>query len=245
MALPSYIKDNRDELFSSSSEIIQSIITDGSVEEAIITLSQTYMIPVADQIALGNIITFVLIGAIEPDNFITALVELVHVDGETAKKIAHDLESSLFEKARISLFKDDGVVKVLEYQGGRSKEDLRKEIMDTTKQNSALVKSPLDSIPKKTSVLTPGSRSQLLEQLQVLGSIPNDEQIKERLKLIQDQIDSLKKQEEDDRLDSKIALKSFMFGEKGKETVSPSVQPATYSVAPTQYNVDPYREIAE
>ena len=36
-----------------------------------------------------------------------------------------------------------------------------------------------------------------------------------------------------------------MFGEKGKTTVTPVAKVATYSVAPTRYNLDPYRETAE
>ena len=66
-----------------------------------------------------------------------------------------------------------------------------------------------------------------------------------RLSHIQEQINSIKKTEADNTLDSKIALKSFMFGEQGKETVPAILKTSTYSVPPTRYNLDPYREVSE
>ncbi len=249
MSLPSYIAPNQEELFENSPLSIQELFTNGEVDSATLALSSAYSIPVGSQMALSNIISFILIGALQPEDVVEALQELVGVTSDVAMKIATDLEHSILEKARVSLFKksDDSVVN-LDFQGEKTKDELRKELLDTTKRESAFDKNqskPLDkALSKKTSVITPGSRSQLLEQLQVLSSIPNDEEITERLKHIQEQISALKKQEEDNSLDSNIALKSFMFGEKGKEVAPATLRHATYSRAPTEYNVDPYREIA-
>ena len=175
-----------------------------------------------------------------------AIIDLLEVDEETATSIAVDLEKGIFEKVRkISLGKEPDEVVKLEFQGEKSKEELRKEIMDTTKRSTPPITTP----PKKTSIITPGSRSQLLEQLQVLGNIPNDVEIEARLSKIQEQISTLKKQEkeneEDNTLQSNVALKSFMFGDKGKTTAQASAKTATYSVAPTRYNIDPYREMSD
>jgi hypothetical protein len=201
-------------------------------------------------VRLSNIISFILIGALKPEDVTQALQDMLQLPPAEATKIADDLEHTILEKARVVLsVKEDAEVKTITLEGGASADELRKAIMDTTKRDSAIIKSPItvgDPNAKKPSVvLTPGSRSQLLEQLQIIGSIPNDEEIENRLKSIHEQIESIKKQEEDNSLNSKIALKSFMFGEKGKEVADPMVQVATYSVAPTDYNVDPYREIAE
>lgn len=246
METPSYIKTNLEELFDNASPDIQNLIHGDDVDQATVTISANYHIPVGSQTALSNVISFILIGALEPGDVVQALQDLVGVTSEDAVKIATDLEHSILEKARISLFtKTDGEVKTLEFQGQRTKEELRKEILDTTKRESGLEKSQATQAPKKPSVITPGSRSQLLEQLQVLGTIPNDEEIAERLSHIQEQINAIKKQEEDNSLESNIALKSFMFGEKGKEVATPQAKPATYSIAPTEYNVDPYREVIE
>lgn len=244
MDTPSYIAKNHDELFDNAPPDIQDLIVNGEVDAATITLAKNYNIPVGKQTSLSNVISFILIGAILPDDVLQALQELVEVSDEDAVHIATDLEHSILEKARISLFKKNGEIKTLEFQGERTKEELRKELLDTTKRESGLQKNQASkTTTKPTTMITPGSRAQLLEQLQVISSIPNDEEIEGRLKHIQEQISAMKKEEDDNRLDSKIALKSFMFGEKGKEVVPPTATHATYSVAPTQYNIDPYKEI--
>ena len=246
MSTPEYIANNPEELFDNAPEHIQDLILSDEFDSTIITIATNYKIPVGKQEALSDIVSYILIGALQPDDVVQALQDLVDVTSEEAVHIATDLEHSILEKARISLFKKDGEIKTLEYQGKKTKEELRKELLDTTKRESGLVKNQAgDPTKKTTTVITPGSRSQLLEQLQLLSSIPNDEEITERLKHIQEQIGAIKKQEDDNKLDSKIALKSFMFGEKGKEVADPTITHATYSVAPTRYNVDPYREIAE
>lgn len=245
MTIPTYIATNPDELFEKASVEIQDLIGSGEVESTVATLSTTYKVPEELQTSLSNIISFILIGAIKSDDVVQALQDLVNVAPDTAIAIATDLEHGILEKAHMSLLKKEtGAIATLEFQGEKSKEDLRKALLDTTKRESALTKSPLPAGAKKLPiVLTSGSRSQLLEQLNVLGTIPNDEEITERLSHIQAQIIALKKQEEDSSLDSKIALKSFMFGEKGKATADSSVNKTTYSVPPTRYTLDPYREV--
>jgi hypothetical protein len=245
MSVPSYIANNPDELFDKASVEIQDLISNGETAKATAELSKLYKIKPEYQTALSNIISFILIGAIDTDDVVQALQDLVNLNLDDAIHLATDLEHGILEKAHISLLKkSDGAVATLEFQGDKSKTELRKEILDTTKRESALTKSPLDAIPKKTTVIKPGSRSQLLEQLQVLGTIPNDEEITTRLNHIQEQMKALKQEEEDSSLNSKIALKSFMFGEKGKDIADPTIK-TTYSVPPTRYTVDPYREIDE
>jgi hypothetical protein len=225
-------------------EAILALLDGPSVDQAVLTLSHNYSIPVSSQSGLSTVIAFTLLGAIEPQNVVQALIDLAGVDEKDANLIAKDLDTSIFQEARKVVLEDQEEVKTLEYDGVRSKEELRKEIMDTTKRESGLNK-PQSGPVKKTTIIKPGSRSQLMEQLQVIGSIPDDAEIHARLKLIQDQISSIKKVEDDNTLKSNLALKNFMFGEKGKDAVTPTLKPATYSVAPKEYNVDPYREQPE
>lgn len=248
--LPSYILTNQKELFGLAPDEIKALIKGGEVTATTQALGKIHNIPVGMYIRLSNIISFVLIGALQPTDVVQALQDMIEMAPETATLLAEDLEHTIFEKARVILLgKDEAGVKTLTFEGEGSKEELRKAIMDTTKRDSAITKSPVTigapDAKKPTVVLTPGSRSQLLEQLQILGNIPNDEEIEARLKNIHEQIDSIKKEEEDNTLKSNIALKSFMFGEKGKDVADPRIQVATYSGAPTEYNVDPYRELAE
>ncbi|MFA5132269.1 MAG: hypothetical protein WC444_03005 [Candidatus Paceibacterota bacterium] len=248
---PPYIAKNLDELFDAAPADVQHLIEGDEVNKATAILGKTYNLPVNAYVALSNVISFILIGALEPKDVLLALQDLVKVSPEDAYKIATDLEKSILEKARISILgKAEGGVKELVFQGERSPDELRKEILDTTKRESGMVKDQSEvskgvkPAQKKPFVLTPGSRSQLLEQLQILGSIPNDEEVEARLSHIQEQIASIEKKE-DVSLDQTVALEDYMFGDQGVTTAKPKLQAATYSTAPTKYNVDPYREISE
>lgn len=244
MNIEKYSNINVKELAGAAHPAVLTMLRSGELGKIASLLAPQYDIPVGRQTALSNVMTYVLLGGILPENVVEALVDLVEVDGDTATKIATELETSLFQKVRNAVLNKDEEIKTLEYQGEKTKEELRKEIMDTTKRESGLSKQQSTARAKKTSVITPGSRSQLLEQLQVIGSIPDDEEISERLKHIQEQISLIKKQEDDNTLTSNIALKSFMFGERGADVVTATLRPATYSVAPKRYNVDPYRELS-
>lgn len=242
----SYIAQNEKELFESASAEIKTLIKGGGVKEATMSLGQRYKLPIGLYIRLSNIIAFIIIGAIDPKNAVLAIKENLGLSEEEATNLAQDLENGILEKARaITLGKPEEEVAVLEFSGKRTPEELRKEIMDTTKRESALVIPQTSGIPKKPSVITPGSRSQLLEQLQILSAIPNDEEVEARLSHIQEQINSIKKVEDTNVLESNIALKSFMFGEKGTTTAPAILKTSTYSVPPTRYNLDPYREVSE
>lgn len=242
----SYLAPNSKELFEQSPEPIKSFIKGGEVNAAATALGQKYAIQIGLYQRLANTIAFIIIGAIQPKDIIIALTDGFSLNEEDATNLAKDMESTILEKARsITLGKEAPDTVVLKFEGQRSPEELRKEILDTTKRESALVIPQTSGVPKKPTTAAPGSRSQLLEQLQILSAIPNDAEVEERLKKIQEQINSIKKKEDDNLLDSKIALKSFMFGEKGKEVVEAKVKTATYSVAPTHYNLDPYRELPE
>lgn len=247
---PSYIATNIEELLDSAPPYIQEIIQSDEINATTITLCKIYQIPVGSSLALSNIITLILIGALKPEDVVRALQDVLLLSPDIAYKLAEDLEKSILQKARISILgKPGGEVKTLVYEGEKTPDELRKEILDTTKRESGLVKdqtinTPTSPPPKKQVVLTPGSRSQLLEQLQLLGAIPDDEEVETRLDHLREQMAGLDKKEET-TLDSNIALQEFMFGDKGRTTAPAEARAATYSKAPTKYNVDPYRETAE
>lgn len=252
----SYIATNQDELFDKASPDIQELILGEEVNNTTIILGKVYKIPVSSYVALENIISFILIGALKPEDVVHAIIDLLELSEEDAYKLAGDLEKTILEKARIKILgKGTEDMVTLSFPGElRSATELREEILDTT--NREPVESPVSStektvpamavVPRKPLVLTPGSRSQLLEQLQILGSIPNDEEVETRLSHIKDQIASIDSTIPTNELHSPIALQEFMFGEKGDDVVNVDTpKTATYSKAPTQYNVDPYRELAE
>ena len=71
----------------------------------------------------------------------------------------------------------------------------------------------------------------------------NEERYVRRLNKIKEQIASIDSKGDTRALDSNIALQEFMFGEKGNTVAKAESKSATYSTAPTKYNVDPYREV--
>lgn len=268
---PSYIANNPEELFDSATPDIQELIRGDEVNNATAILGKIYKIPVSSYVMLENIISFLLIGALKPEDAVRAIVDILRLSEEDAVKLAEDLDKSILEKARIKILgKGPEDMVELTFQEGRTPDELRKEILDTTKRESALIKEqaslpqekitivPGSTVPvppapippvaqeisQKKVMTAPGSRSQLLEQLQVLDSIPDDDEIAARLSKIQEQLASLEKKEEN-TLETKVPLSNFMFGEKGDDEVRPELQQATYSKAPTKYNVDPYRETAD
>lgn len=234
-------------LLSAAPQGIKDLIKGGEVKSVTISLAQKYNVHIDKYIHLSNIITCILIGALSPESVVDSIEKDLELTTKEAVELAEDLEKGLLEKARaLTIGKpEQPEVAVLEFKGEKTADALRKEIMDTTKRESGLTKPQNKEDLKKASVITPGSRSQLLEQLQILSAIPNDEEVATRLAAIQEQINSIKKEESSDTLHSNIALKSFMFGEQGIETVPAVLKTATYSVAPTRYNLDPYREVSE
>ena len=266
MSNPSYIATNQDELFEKSSKEIQDLILGDELNSATAVLGKIYKIPISSYIALENIISFLLIGALQPENAVQAIKDLLDLPEEEAYKLAGDLDKSILEKARIKILgKPPTDMVTLTFQEGRSPNELRKEILDTTKRELPVLPSVKDPVvpPEKGSVPTSepivppkeeasapkksisvaGSRSLLMEQLQMLDTIPDDNEVTERLSKIQEQIAAIDKQKSATEQPA-IPLQNFMFGEKGGETAEPESKPASYSKAPTKYNVDPYREMA-
>ncbi len=258
MKTVSYIATNQDELFDQSPEDIQELIHGDEVNNVTAILGKLYKIPVSSYIALENIISFILIGALQPKDVVRAIVDILALSEEEAYKLAADLDKTILEKARISILgKSPKDMVTLTFQEGRSPDELRKEILDTTKrepvpastqnqQAQPTAPAPVTPAPapaKKTTAVV-GSRSQLLEQLQILDTIPDDEEVSERLKKIQEQISGI--ETKDDRaLDSNIALQEFMPHAGDDKAVEAEAQTASYSKAPTKYNIDPYRETSE
>lgn len=244
---PSYIAKNLEELFEQAPPKVKEIIESGEIDTVTTALGEKYKVPVGAYVALSNVISFILIGALKPEDVVKALTEIVGTDQATSQKIAEDLEKGILQKVRnATLGKDEPVAK-LTFKGDGKDEALRKELLDTTKRESGLTKEQSSGTPApKQSVITPGSRNQLLEQLQVLSTIPNDDEVEGRLKHIQEQLAELAKKEEEKEPDVvKVPAKVYNFGDKGGEIVAAVKKPASYSTAPTEYNVDPYREVTE
>lgn len=239
-------------LYENVNPDVQAYLLTNELDGAVAIFGKIYKLQVSLYLPLKNTITLILLGAIQPEDAVTALEKNCEMTQDDAYSLAKDLDETIFQKIRLSIIGKEGsdIKKLILEDTNTSKEELRKEILDTTKRKDVELEikteGPIDPSQKIQQVnLQPGSRSLLLEQLQVLETIPNDDEVAERLNKIKDQIASIDSKYDSRALDSNIALQEFMFGEKGNTVAKASLQSATYSTAPTKYNVDPYREIGE
>jgi hypothetical protein len=257
----SYLASNIGELYESAPPDIQTLIHGGEVNNATSILGKLYKLPVSQYVTLSNVISYLLIGAIKPEDAVTAIMDMLGFTQDDATRLAQDLEKTILEKARIRILGKAATEMVtLTFEEGRSPDELRKEILDTTKrgplapaanppvQEETSPASPITSpeaapAPQKPSFVA-GSRSALMEQLKLLDDIPDDDEVNERLQKIRDQISTINRDSGRD-LDANVPLQGFLPKSDSPSTVLPSEQPATYSKAPTKYNVDPYREVFE
>lgn len=231
-------------LFEKASPEIQELLLSEEVNKASAVLGKLYSLPVSKYVPLKNLITLLLLGAIDPKDTVVSIQKMLDLDQETAFKLAQDMDKTILQKARVALMGEEvGEVKVLKVgeNAEDNKEELRKVILDTTKRESAIEKSPVspnEKRPKK--ILVKGSHSELVEQLNLLGSIPDDEEIKARLENIRGQIKTVEEEEPQKPIPKE--LENALSG-GGQKVVAPRAHVATYSVAPTSYNIDPYREV--
>ena len=233
-------------LYANANKEVQAYLLTDELDGAIAVFGKVYKLPVSVYLALKNTVTLILLGAIEPENAVDALQKNCGMSAGDAYSLAKDLDETVFQKVRLSVLgKDNSDIKKIKLEDDNAtKEELRKEILDTTKRPTEPKEGERENyVTIQKAILQPGSRSQLLEQLQVLDEIPNDEEISDRLNKIKEQIASIDTKGENRGLDSNIALKEFMFGDKGEVVADVESKPATYSKAPTTYNVDPYREV--
>lgn len=241
----SYIATNLEELMLQARPEVQELIQGKEVDDTVAILGKLYKLPISSYLALDNLVLFILLGALKPEDVVRGIMDILGLPEEEAYKLATDLDKTILEKARIKIFdKDPSDMVTLTLQEGRSPDELRKEILDTTKRDPMPVQAqegtsavPLSTLVPKQKVAT-GTRSQLMEQLEILGSIPNDEEVADRLRKIQEQITSIQ---------AKNAIKKEGEVEQESEVqiATPEIKSATYSRAPTKYNVDPYREVSE
>lgn len=234
------------ELTDNASNAVQDIIIGDDIDKTTAILGKVYGLQISNYVLFKNIIILTLLGAVEPGDVVNVLSSELSLTPEVSHKLALDLEKSIFEKARITLIgKQPENMVTLTFNKEGEKEELRKKIMDTTKRESALTKPQSSGEQqKKSKILTPGSHSQLLEQLQVLDQIPDDDEVASRLNHIQEQIKLIEEKQKEGSLQITPEQEESIFGDKGDDTVPAVAKAASYSKAPTKYNVDPYREVS-
>src|SRR3989338_1128110 len=111
---PSYIATNLGELLDNSPPEVHAIIQSDEINSTTAILGKIYKLPVGSYIALSNIISLILIGALKPEDTVRAIVDILKLSQEDAYRLAEDLEKSILQKVRISVLGNtDGEIKTL------------------------------------------------------------------------------------------------------------------------------------
>jgi hypothetical protein len=233
-------------ILQNASPEVQKVILEGHIDQETITLGEKYALRVDETVALKNIILLTLLGVIPTNEVEESLSKDVHLQKETMLALLHDIDSGIFEKARISLFgqehEEGQEMRTITLGDDAEKDALREQIMAKTERESAIKTSPIENLAKppqesedKKPNEIPGSRNELLEQLNVLNTIPTTEEVEERLSKIRAEIAHI----EEEKVTT-TATEDTSSPEQPMATMAPEKEKINF---PTHYNIDPYREI--
>lgn len=234
-----YTVEQLHEYFLQSPPEVQEILLSDDLDTTSTVLGKLYKLPVDKFLVLKNIITLILLGLIKPENVTEEIQKQISIDEKTTNSLVKDLNDSILQEARMKIFHEEGVeVKKLEIKNSTpsTTDALREEIMSKTKVESAINKAPAEvfTMPtkeKKPVPLIVGSHDQLLDQLNVLETIPKDDEVEDRLSKIRQQVESLQQKT--------LAEEEVV----SKKEEAPVVVPVPHKpIFPEHYNIDPYRE---
>ncbi len=223
--------------FANAEPEIKVFLASDELEKSVAVLGESHGLQISKYLALQNVVTLLLIGALKPEGAVDSLKEHLEITDSAAYLLAKDIDASILQKVRMSIFgKTEGEIKEIKLGNPDEKrESLRAQIAQEINKNPT---PPEKDDSRKVPTM---SRNDLMEQLGLLEKIPNDEDVEKRMAIIKDQLEKIKKEEE---VQEKEQEKEILL--KPKEivvTAEPKMAP--YSEAPTHYNVDPYKETVE
>lgn len=178
---------------------------------------------------LKNVTILILVGAVEPSVVVQSIMKVLSLETSAAQKIANELNDTAFEQMRTILGTARGGVRHIEVGNTqKSTDSLRSSLL--TPKPTAFVKQEL---PRATPQ-GPGSRIELMEQLALIGQVPRDADVLDRLTKIKDQLSQI----EEERKKKDEEMEARVRHEKEKEG-GPSTNYKRI------YTADPYREQAD
>ena len=238
------------EAFDNAPQVIKDLILNKEEEASAVWLGEKYKLHIDSLVHLKDLIVLILLGQISTEEVFTVMTKELKIDDITAYSIAEDLDKTIFQKARIAVLgkelakpKDEVKTIKLGENGDSNKENLREQITNINKRDPTANRATFGKFDDGKKLIVNGSRDQLMEQLEILGTIPTDDFVEGRLKDIKEKIGSINKKIEEQSEITDTA-KEF-FDEVGNMVVEPTPRVAPYSKAPIHYNVDPYRELSE
>lgn len=221
--------------YSDAPEAIRTFVTSRELDELIIEIAMNNNIAISNYTALKNAAILVLLNVTDRGQLARVLKKLLEISEEESEKISEEINTTVFNRARGIILQGDTEVRKIEVQADGTLAgtgDLRNTIIEASK-SSAINNVPVETLtPHTKNIAIPGSRTELLEQLELVGQIPRDEDVAERLEKIHAQLESIKQKE---------AEQEASYSDNS-QTEGTQNKPKPYF--PKEYAIDPYRELS-
>lgn len=221
-------------LYTKAPESIRNFITSKELDDAIIDIALLNKVNISNYAPLKNAAILVLLGATEPNDVENALEKTMSLSHDAAHTLTQALNTTIFERARGIVLKGDTEVRAIKVAGsGEENKGLRNTIIDATKTPS--INNPKATLGTQNAISSePGSRTELMVQLELIGQIPKDEDVKDRLEKIRAQLQKANEGE----------VNTVSKPIDTTEQVSEEAPIKAHQYFPKEYAVDPYRELA-
>ena len=175
--------------FANAEPEIKVFLASDELEKSVAVLGESHGLQISKYLALQNVVTLLLIGALKPEGAVDSLKEHLEITDSAAYLLAKDIDASILQKVRMSIFgKTEGEIKEIKLGNPDEKrESLRAQIAQEINKNPT---PPEKDDSRKVPTM---SRNDLMEQLGLLEKIPNDEDVEKRMAIIKDQLEKIKK----------------------------------------------------
>ena len=123
-------------LFAQANKEVQVYLLSNELDNAIAVLGKIHTLQIGKYLPLKNIITLILLGAIDPKEAVSHIQTSCELGEDEAYTLAKDLDETIFQKVRLSIIgkSTEDVKQLILTDSTPSKDELRKEILDTTKR---------------------------------------------------------------------------------------------------------------
>ncbi len=219
--------------YSEAPPALQAYLKSKDFEKRIIELASSLSLPVSSYLPLKNSSVLIFLGLADATDLVETLQRAFSIDEAHAALVAKKIDEMVLEEIQKVLEeKAADTIKELKLSSGASEGgDLRVTML-------AKKEVPTGPAKKVEAVSTPKSRGEtsrtmLMDQLSLIGQIPKDEDVLQRLSKIREQL----RHGEDERakMDEEIRLR--VETEKIK-----SLEASKVHVPRKVYDIDPYRE---
>lgn len=210
---------------------LQLYIKSKEFEKRIIELAVGLSLSVSTYLPLKNASVLIFLNIADANDLVSSLQRSLGVDEARAALVAKKIDEMVLEEIQKVLEeKAADTIKELKLSSGASEGGDLRVTMLAKKESQAVAPKKEEVKPQSRSET---SRTMLMDQLSLIGQIPKDEDVLQRLSKIKEQL--RRGEDQKAKLDEEIRLRSE--AEKIK-----SLEASKVHVPRKVYDVDPYRE---